>query len=117
MGEHGQDTANAGGGPLEAALQDDAPQTEQTEQTETGGQARMGNQAEAPSGDAGIFDAEGSGAGGAGAPAPTGRASFTTPGAVSSIHDMAAKAESFSDPIAGEAEAGAEMLEQAKREM
>lgn len=106
MGEQGPDTANAGGGSLEAALQEDTPQDE------SGGQARMGNQAEAPSGDAGVFSSEGSG----GSASP-GRASFTTPGAVSSIHDMAAKAESFSDPIAGEAEAGAEMLEQAKREM
>lgn len=50
-----------------------------------------------------------------GPPRSGGRASFTTPGAVSSIGSMASRAENFSDPVAGEAEAGAAMLEEARR--
>ncbi len=106
MGEHGQDTT--GRGPLEAALQGDA------DEASGSGQARVGNQA-APSGTAGIF--ESGGAGSSEGIAHAGRTGFTTPGGVSAIHDMAARSESFSDPIAGEAEAGAELLERAKREM
>lgn len=108
MGEQEQDTANTGGGPLEEALQGDTDQ-----QAQSGG-ARMGNQT-APSGNAGVF--ESGGAEGAGGLGQTGRAGFTTPGAVSSIQGMAAKSENFSDPIAGEAEAGAEMLERAKKDV
>jgi hypothetical protein len=106
MGEQGQ--TNAGGGPLEQALQGNA------EQAETGGKARAGNQA-APSGNAGIFESGAEGA--AGGISHSGRTGFTTPGAVSSIHDMAARTENYSDPIAGEAEAGAELLERAKKQM
>jgi hypothetical protein len=106
MGDQGQTSAS--GGPLEDALQGNA------EQEGTGGTARAGNQA-APSGNAGIFESGAEGA--SGGIAQSGRAGFTTPGAVSSIRDMAARTESYSDPIAGEAEAGAEMLERAKKQM
>jgi hypothetical protein len=93
MGERGQDADTASTGPLENALQGEDQQQGGDQTTATGGGSKLSGQA------------------------PTGRASFTTPGAVSSIHDMAAKAESFSDPIAGEAEAGDELLEEAKRKM
>jgi hypothetical protein len=93
MGEHEQDAGTANAGALENALQGN--------QEQGSGQAKAGGE--------GGSTVSGS--------APTGRASFTTPGAVSSIHDMAAKSERFSDPVAGEAEAGAEMLEEAKRQM
>ncbi len=92
MGEHEQDAGTGRAGPLESALQGD--QGQGGDQTASGG---------------GGSTLSGS--------APTGRASFTTPGSVSSIHDMAAKSEAFSDPIAGEAEAGAELLDEAKRRM
>ena len=110
MAEEQTNASTSSGGPLEDALQGD---TGNTDQASSGGGARMGNQS-APSGDAGVFESGGSGGGGI---AQSGRAGFTTPGAVSAIHDMAARSESFSDPIAGEAEAGAEMLEQAKKNL
>jgi hypothetical protein len=96
MGEDMQDTGTERAGPLEAALQDPAGQG---------------------SGDTQSTQAGASGAGeGANASRSEGRASFTTPDAVAALHDVAANAESFSDPIAGGEQAGAEMLEAAKRD-
>jgi hypothetical protein len=94
MGEQEQDTGTTGAGPLENALQGDTEQG--SDQAKAGARSSGGS---------------------IGSSASTGRASFTTPGAVSSIHDMAAQSESFSDPIAGEAEAEADLLEEAKRKM
>jgi hypothetical protein len=92
MTEHGQDPDTANAAPLENALQGERQEQGSGDQDPSGGSALS-------------------------ASAPTGRASFTTPGAVSSIHDMASSAERYADPIAGEEEAGAELLEEAKRRM
>jgi hypothetical protein len=93
MTEHGQDPDTAGAAPLENVLQEERREqgSDQIQTPDSG--SRLSGQA------------------------PTGRATFTTPGAVSSIHDMAANAEKYSDPIAGEAQAGADLLEDAKRQV
>ena len=91
MTEHGQDPDTADAAPLENSLQGERQEQGSDQIQSPGGGSKLSGQA------------------------PTGRASFTSPGAVSSIHDMAAHAEKYSDPIAGEAEAGAELLEEARR--
>jgi hypothetical protein len=93
MTERAQDPDAANAAPLENALQGEPEEQARSQTQAPGGGPTLSGQA------------------------PTGRATFTTPGAVSSIHDMAANAEKYSDPIAGEAEAGAQKLEEAKRRM
>jgi hypothetical protein len=112
MNEHTHDADQADAGPLEAALQDEGGQKpESPRRTNIQDQASQGSGEIQDSGAAGGDQA------GSEAPATAGRGSFTTPGSVSSVQDVASSAESYSDPIAGEAASGAEILEEAKRRM
>ena len=100
MNEHTHDVDEANAGPLEAALQDG---DKQDQGSSTGSRTQ-----DSPAGEDPI---------GPGETGTTGRGSFTTPGAVASVHDVASKAETFSDPVAGEEASGAEILEEAKHRM
>ncbi|MGH2688869.1 MAG: hypothetical protein ACRDKW_08695 [Actinomycetota bacterium] len=92
-----------GAGPLEEALQGGRGRTDAGAEASDTPISRSGNQQ---------TDRDFGGPPGGG-----GRASFTTPGAVASVGSMASRSEKFSDPVAGEAEAGAAMLEDARRNM
>jgi hypothetical protein len=112
MSEPTHDVDEANAGPLEAALQGEGGQDQ-------GDPARSNIQnQDSPEGSK-IQDSGPAGGEpiGSGATAAGGRGSFTTPGAVSSVQGVASNAETFSDPIAGEAQSGAEILEEAKRRM
>jgi hypothetical protein len=91
-----------GAGPLEEALQDGTGGTKTGAESADAPTSRSGNQQTDRD-----FD---------GPPGGGSRASFTTPGAVASVGSMASRSEKFSDPVAGGAEAGAAMLEKARRD-
>jgi hypothetical protein len=112
MNERTHDVDEANAGPLEAALQGDGREDQ-------GDPTRSNIQHQDSAGGSNIKDSGSAGGEriGSGAAATAGRGSFTTPGAVSSVQGVASKAETFSDPIAGEAQSGAETLEEAKRRM